>query len=611
MCGIAGIITEKEHKRETVEKMSERIIHRGPDGSGFYDDDSIALAHRRLSIIDLEGGAQPMYNEDRSLVVVFNGEIYNYRELREELRGSGHDFSTESDTEVLLHGYEEWGENLPTKLRGMFAFALWDIPKKELFLARDHFGIKPLYYAQMDDAFFFASEIKAFLEVPEFHKELNEDILQPYLEFSFVPTEETFFRGVFRLDAGHTLRYANGSYQIERYFKPEFRKSSESYDEAVSRIADAMADSVEKHMIADVEVGSFLSSGIDSSYLVSLARPNKTYTVGYTAEKYNEIGYAEDLAERLGITNRSRIIEKEEFFRILPKALYHLDEPTSDPASISLYFVAQLAAQDVKVVLSGEGADEFFGGYNTYREEVDLKAYNRVPFPIRRAVGAAAGLFPEGRGLNFLVRRGQKLEDSYIGVNRNFSEKMARKLLRKPCRLRAVDVARPVHEEYQEISRLDRMQAIDIHFWLIKDILLKADRMTMANSLEGRVPFTDREVFRTASSLVTEYKVTKENTKVALRDAAKRVIPNEAYKKKKLGFPVPVREWIREDEMKQEILRAFGTEVSRRYFDHDLLVRLFQEHLSGKKDHYRKIWTVYCFIRWYEVFFENESEVLI
>ena len=609
MCGIAGIVTKEQHKRETAERMSERIAHRGPDGAGMYVDEDIALAHRRLSIIDLEGGAQPMYNEDGSLVVVFNGEIYNYRELREELLTAGHVFGTNSDTEVLLHGFEEWGDELPSKLRGMFAFALWDIAKKELFLARDHFGIKPLYYAQMGGAFFFASEIKAFLDVPEFRMELNEDILQPFLEFSFVPTTETFFRGVFRLDAGHTLRFRDGKAETVRYYRPEFGGvRPASYEEAVTKVGETMRDSVEHHMIADVEVGSFLSSGIDSSYLVSLARPDKTYTVGYSAEKYNEISYAEDLCEKLSITNRSKIIGEDEFFRVLPKALYHLDEPTSDPAAISLYFVAQMAARDVKVVLSGEGADEFFGGYNYYREEVDLSAYNRIPFPLRRAAAAVAGLLPEGRGLNFIVRRGTRLEDGYIGVNRNFSEKMARRVLRRPCRLRGADVARPVYEAYRGSSNIDKMQAVDIHFWLIKDILLKADRMTMAHSLEGRVPFTDREVFRTAASLPLDWKVTKENTKVALRDAAKAVIPTEAYKKKKLGFPVPIRKWIRDEAVRNEICRAFDTEVSKKYFDNRMIHRLFDEHLAGKKDNYRKVWTIYCFIRWYEVFFGGEAE---
>ncbi|MBQ1333446.1 MAG: asparagine synthase (glutamine-hydrolyzing), partial [Lachnospiraceae bacterium] len=528
---------------------------------------------------------------------------------REELLAAGHVFGTNSDTEVLLHGFEEWGDELPTKLRGMFAFAIWDIAKKELFLARDHFGIKPLYYAQMGGAFFFASEIKAFLDVPEFRMELNEDILQPFLEFSFVPTTETFFRGVFRLDAGHTLRFRNGKAETVRYYRPEFGAGRPaSYEEAVAKVGETMRDSVEHHMIADVEVGSFLSSGIDSSYLVSLARPDKTYTVGYSAEKYNEISYAEDLCEKLSITNRSKIIGEDEFFRVLPKALYHLDEPTSDPAAISLYFVAQMAARDVKVVLSGEGADEFFGGYNYYREEVDLSAYNRIPFPLRRAAAAVAGLLPEGRGLNFIVRRGTRLEDGYIGVNRNFSEKMARRVLRRPCRLRGADVARPVYEAYRGSSNIDKMQAVDIHFWLIKDILLKADRMTMAHSLEGRVPFTDREVFRTAASLPLDWKVTKENTKVALRDAAKAVIPTEAYKKKKLGFPVPIREWIRDEAVRDEIRRAFDTEVSKKYFDNRMIHRLFDEHLAGKKDNYRKVWTIYCFIRWYEVFFGGEAE---
>ena len=603
MCGIAGIITNNKNIDKIVKDMSKRIAHRGPDGEGFFKCDNVAFAHRRLSIIDLTTGNQPMYNEDETVVTVFNGEIYNYPELKEELKKLGHKFKTKSDTEVLVHGYEEWKSNLPKRLRGMFAFAIYDKKDKTLFLARDHFGIKPLYYGEMNGDFFFASEIKAFLDVPSFNKEFNEDILETYLEFSFVPTRETFFKGIYRLDAGTSLTYKDGKSKIDRYFKLDFKEKEISYEDAVNKIANVMEDSVKKHLLSDVEVGSFLSSGIDSSYIVSLAKPAKTYTVGYDIQKYNEINYAKDLADRLHINNVSKIINKEEYIENIPKIMYHLDEPTSDPAAISLYFVAKLARKDVKVVLSGEGADEFFGGYNTYREEVDLSFYNKIPYFIRNGISRIASLFPEVWGVNFLVRRGQKLEDGYIGVNRNYSKKMANKLLNKKYKLQAIDVTQDVYKEFDGYSNIDKMQAIDINFWLMKDILLKADKMTMASSLEGRVPFIDTEVFKVASSLPFDYKVTKENTKVALRDAAKRVIPNESYKKKKLGFPVPVREWMREEELYNEIKNTFNNETSKKYFNNKLLIKMLDEHKNKKKDNYRKIWNIYCFLKWYEVFF--------
>lgn len=604
MCGICGIIRKGDNK-DIIKKMNDRIMHRGPDGEGYYIDGDIAFGHRRLSIIDLSTGDQPIYNEDNSVVTVYNGEIYNYVELRSELESLGHEFKTKSDTEVLVHGYEEWHTDLPKHLRGMFAFAIHDKKRNEIFLARDNFGIKPLYYAKMNDSFMFASEIKSFLDVPDFKKEFNEEILETYLEFSFVPTNETFFKGVYRLDAGCSLLYKDEDIKINKYFKLDFKEDTMSFTDAVKNISDVMEDSVKRHLIADVEVGSFLSSGIDSSYIVSLARPHKTYTVGYENKKYDEINYAKDLADKLGIKNESKIIKKDEYLDAIPKIMYHLDEPTSDPAAISLYFVAKLASRDLKVVLSGEGADEFFGGYNYYREEVDYKFYNKIPYGIRHAIGKVAGLFPEVRGFNFLVRRGEKLENSYIGVNRNFSEKMARKVLRKNYELKAIDVTKNVYNEFKDYSNIDKMQAIDINFWLMKDILLKADRMTMASSIEGRVPFIDKEVFSVASKLPFDYKVTKENTKVALREAAKQVIPTDAYKKKKLGFPVPIREWIKDGAFKEEIEKTINSDVANRYFNVKFLNKLFNEHLSGKKDNYRKIWTVYTFIKWYQVFFEG------
>lgn len=604
MCGICGIIRKGDNK-DIIKKMNDRIMHRGPDGEGYYIDGDVAFGHRRLSIIDLSTGDQPIYNEDNSVVTVYNGEIYNYLELRSELESLGHEFKTKSDTEVLVHGYEEWHTDLPKHLRGMFAFAIHDKKRNEIFLARDNFGIKPLYYAKMNDSFMFASEIKSFLDVPDFKKEFNEEILETYLEFSFVPTNETFFKGVYRLDAGCSLLYKDEDIKINKYFKLDFKEDKMSFTDAVKNISDVMEDSVKRHLIADVEVGSFLSSGIDSSYIVSLARPHKTYTVGYENKKYDEINYAKDLADKLGIKNESKIIKKDEYLDAIPKIMYHLDEPTSDPAAISLYFVAKLASRDLKVVLSGEGADEFFGGYNYYREEVDYKFYNKIPYGIRHAIGKVAGLFPEVRGFNFLVRRGEKLENSYIGVNRNFSEKMARKVLRKNYELKAIDVTKNVYNEFKDYSNIDKMQAIDINFWLMKDILLKADRMTMASSIEGRVPFIDKEVFSVASKLPFDYKVTKENTKVALREAARKVIPTDAYKKKKLGFPVPIREWIKDGAFKEEIEKTINSDVANRYFNVKFLNKLFNEHLSGKKDNYRKIWTVYTFIKWYQVFFEG------
>ncbi len=608
MCGIVGFVNndKKTNKDKIIKKMADKIIHRGPDSEGYYTDDDIALGHRRLSIIDLSNGLQPMFNEDESLVVIFNGEIYNFKELKKDLKK--HQFKTNCDTEVLLHGYEEYGVDIVKKLRGMFAFVIWDKKNKVLFGARDHFGIKPFYYAKFNDTFMFASEIKALMEHPDFKKELNKDILGPYLSFSFVPTDETFFKGVNRLSAGEYFIYKDNELSIKKYFDVTFDATNEPYEDYVKKISAIMKDSVKHHMISDVEVGSFLSSGIDSSYIVSLAKPDKTYTVGYENKKYDEISYAKDLTNRLGITNHSKIISKDEFVNIVPKIMYHMDEPVSDPAAIALYFVAKEASKDVKVVLSGEGADEFFGGYNMYRQIVDASFYNKVPFFIRHAISNVCKLLPEVKGVNFLIRRGERLEDSYVGMNRIYSDKQVKQILKTRPIMPNREVMKDVYELHKNDSDLDKMQAVDINYWLMKDILGKADRMTMANSIEGRVPFTDIEVFNVARTLPFSAKVTKENTKVALRDAAKEVIPNESYKKKKLGFPVPIREWMKEDDLYNKVMDALDTPIAEELFNTKQLKKMMTDHKNGKKDNYRKVWTIYAFIVWYQVFFLEQYQ---
>ena len=422
-----------------MKAMTERIAHRGPDGEGFFVDDKCGLGHRRLAIIDLKTGDQPIYNEDKTIVVVFNGEIYNFQTLRQELEEKGHRFQTQTDTEVLVHGYEEWGGALTEKLRGMYAFAIWDTVKESLFLARDKWGIKPLYYYQTDHSLLFASEIKAFLDHPDFQKQLNEEILAAYLCFNSVPTEETLFKNVFRLEPGHRMMYQAGKITIEKFFELDLddAAASKTYDPetAAQEIRAAMEDSVKAHGFADVEIGGFLSSGIDSSYLVSLAKPDKTFTVGYDDPKYDEISYAKDLAEKLQIKNFSRTITKEDYIKAFPDIVYHMDEPLADPSAIALYFVAETAAKQVKVVTSGEGADELFGGYLTYREEIDQQGYMKIPFPLRRAASAIAGLFPEFPGRNFIYRRGKKLEEYYIGLGRVFEDKEAVSILKNKTQI--------------------------------------------------------------------------------------------------------------------------------------------------------------------------------
>ena len=603
MCGIAGFVSSKGNKEEILKKMLQRIAHRGPDGEGMYTNATVALGHRRLAIIDLHTGAQPIYNEDKTLAVVLNGEIYNYKEVRDILLEEGHVFQTETDTEVLVHGYEKWGEELPHHLRGMYAFALWNEETKELYLARDPWGIKPLYYYEREDTFLFASEIKAFLDHPSFQKELNQEILASYLCFNSTPTKETFFKGVQRLEPGHFLIYKEGQKQIRSFFVLQFEEEKQTKEEAIEKIKKAMEDSIQYHQIADVEVGSFLSSGIDSSYLVSLAHPNKTYTIGYQEAKYDESLYAKELTKQLGIHNISKKITKEEYMEAIPRILYHMDEPLANPSAISLYFLAQMASLDVKVVLTGEGADELFGGYNSYLQESSQIWYNKIPYGVRHVFSKIVAHLPERKGVNFIYRSGMKLEDVHIGLGRVFSDKEARQIVKNKKQIPTKEITAPIYARYRKNSDLVKKQAIDYYFWLVPDFLHAVDRNTMAFGLEARTPFLDHGVYEVARTLPTHLKVNKKDTKIVLRLAAKEVIPGGAYKKKKLGFPVPLRDWLREDDVYHKIDVAFQSEISLELFAYKRIKKLLEEHKKGKKDNYKKIWTLYIFIVWYEIFF--------
>ena len=603
MCGINGIISKSKNKEKEIKKMNDRIKHRGPESEGTYIDDDIALGHRRLAIIDLATGDQPIYNEDENLVIVFNGEIYNYKEIKKELKN--HTFKTNSDTETLIHGYEEWGKDLLNKLRGMFALAIYDKNKKELFIARDHFGIKPLYYYKNDKCILFSSEIKAFLDHPEFKKELNEEMLGAYLTFSFVPGPKTLFKNVYKLEPGHymTINTETKEYTINQYFDMKFSNTDKSFEEISEEISKTMKESVKYHLISDVEVGSFLSSGVDSSYLVSLAKPDKTYTVGFTNKKYSEIDNAKDLCNKLGINNTSSIITKEEYMKALKKVYYHLDEPTTDACSIAVYFLSELASKDVKVVLSGEGADEFFGGYNSY----DDNPYTKLPLIIRKIIASICKLLPKNKYTNYLIRRGKSLEESYASVNRNFYDDELKNILNNNNYLKNQDILKNTYNKYKNENEINKKLAIDIKYWLPDNIFNIVDKMTMAFSIESRVPFTDIEVFKISSKLNQNYKIRNGMTKAALREAAKKDIPNESYKKKKLGFPVPVREWIKDDDFYEEIKKSFTSDIANKLFKKDNILKLLEDHKNNKKDNYRRIWAVYSFLKWYEVYFEENN----
>lgn len=606
MCGIVGFVGARENAQTILQAMMDRIAHRGPDGQGQFLEGPVALGQRRLSIIDLDGGKQPMYNEDGSLVVVFNGEIYNFQALTAELQAAGHTFATRSDTEVLLHGYEEWGKGMLDRLRGMFTFALWDRKAETLFVARDHFGIKPLYYYQNEEGeLLFGSEIKSFLDHPGFHKALNEDQLSLYLSYQYSPGEDTFFRGVKKLLPAHCLTWQGGEVKIERYWQPAFTPDEgPALAEWEQAIADAMTESVAAHKIADVEVGSFLSSGVDSSYMAALAKVDKTFTVGFANKQYDETDFAKEFSAHIGVKNYAYRITPEEYWANLGRIQYHMDEPLADAASVALYFVNREAAKQVKVCLSGEGADEFFGGYNIYKEPFTVSWYDKLPLWLRRAVGAAASVLPPVPGVNFLVRRGRPLEERYIGNTNLMGERRKRQLLKNYTgRILPTDLSRPYFEQTRGQDAVTRMEYCDLNLWMVGDILLKADKMSMANSLELRVPFLDRRVFDLACRIPTSCKVNAAQTKIAMRGAAEKTIPPKTADKKKLGFPVPVRAWLREEKYAAILREAFASEAAEKFFNTAALNKMLDQHLSGKRDNWRQLWCVFIFLVWYDEYF--------
>lgn len=609
MCGFVGFTNKINDASIVLGKMMDRIKHRGPDSDGKYVDEQIAMGFRRLSIIDLsDQGSQPIFNEDKSLVLTFNGEIYNYKDLREELVASGHKFYTQTDSEVLIHGYEQWGEDMLDKLRGMFAFVIFNKNTNEVFGSRDFFGIKPLYYAKMGETLMWGSEIKSFLDHPHFKKELNTDVLETYLTFQYSPTTETFFKNVYKLPAAHCFTYKNGEMNVRRYWEVKFHADNgPSLEDWVNRISDTFKNSVEVHKFADVEVGSFLSSGVDSSYVAAVANVDKTFTVGFGEdEKYNEIGYAKEFSKYINKENFSKVISPEEYWNSLSKIQYHMDEPLADPAAVALFFVCQIASEKVKAVLSGEGADEIFGGYNIYHNPADMASYFKIPRPIRKAVGAVADKLPHKHGINYLIRGSKDLDERFIGNAYIFSEKERKDILSiKTNAPDAMAITKPFYDKVRDQDQVTQMQYIDLHLWMTGDILLKADKMSMAHSLELRVPFLDRKVMELAEQIPVKDRVTETETKYAMRLAALQACPPQTAKKKKLGFPVPIRVWLKEDKYYNIVKDKFTSPQSAQFFHTDKLVQLLDDHRAGKYDYSRKIWTVFSFLVWYDVYFSD------
>ncbi|GIP31159.1 asparagine synthase (glutamine-hydrolyzing) [Paenibacillus sp. J2TS4] len=612
MCGIAGAMyfTEREPSEQLLRRMTDVIVHRGPDDSGIWTEPRIGLGFRRLSIIDLQEGRQPLTNEDETVWIVFNGEIYNYKALRGQLQDKGHQFRTQSDTEVIVHLYEEYGAECVKMLRGMFGFVIWDRKKKLLFGARDHFGIKPFYYSFGPDQFLFASEIKSILAADETRRSVETEAFMNYLTFQYVPEPMTMFQGIRKLPPAHTITVrADGTMKLSRYWDPMFEPVSRPFNDYIEELREKLKDSVVHHMQSDVERGCFLSSGIDSTAIAAHMRniePIRTFSVGFEGAN-NETTIARETAEALGTEHYSRLISEKDFFDSVPKAIWHQDEPVADPSAIALYHVAQLAKEHVTVVLSGEGADELFGGYRIYREPLSLRPVSWMPLLMKRFVHKLVDKLPAGLpGRNYLLRGTTPLEERFLGNAKIFSEEMKAEIIRGSDHLlhqykNPIQIAAEFYNRTRHLDPVTRMQYIDMNLWMPGDILMKADKMTMAHSLELRVPFLDKELFELARRIPANYRLAQGTTKYIFRKAMEGIIPDFILNRPKLGFPVPMRDWLKGGRGGAVLEQVKASGIGD-YVDLAAVEQMAVKHRQGAGDYARRLWVIYVFALWHTTY---------
>lgn len=607
MCGIVGFLNKnnQDENSKIIKKMNDAIFHRGPDDEGFFVDQKVALGMRRLSIIDIDKGHQPIWNKDKTKCIFFNGEIYNYKELRKNLL-TEYSFETESDTETILALYEKYKEETPSMLRGMFVFCIYDTQNNELFIARDHFGIKPFYYFKTEDKIMsFGSEIKSILLDPRYNKTINSDAIYYYLQYQYNPLDETFFKDIYKLNPGYFIRINTNNYEfeIQKYFEYKFKPNQDlKLEDAKNEIRDLLNDSVEHHAISDVPVGAFLSGGVDSSINATLLSKHldkkiETFTIG--SEQINEFTSARLTSDKIQSNHNEKTVTKEEYFNALKKVVFHFDEPVADPSAILLYLLSKEASKKVKVVLSGEGADEFFGGYKIYYEYYDRKKLDVIPKFIRENILRHLA-FSKLRfyGKNYLIRYFIPLNNRYIG-NANLYKKSEMDVIWVGKKEKNDFNLNDTYKKASTYTEPTQMQYVDINTWLVNDILAKADKMSMANSLELRVPFLDIEVAKYASQLTDELKFNNRQTKYALREAFKGIVPSKTYKKAKLGFPTELGYWINED-----LDLIFRTLKESKHIIQYIKIEEL-DRLQGQKDkEYRKIFALYMLELWHNVFID-------
>ncbi len=608
MCGFVGFVdkTTRLKKEKIIRAMNSKIVHRGPDGEGYFVDNFGALGHRRLSILDIDGGCQPMIDKSGRYVLVFNGEIYNYLELKEILEKDGVVLQTKSDSEVLLYSYIKWKEEVCNKLRGMFAFVIYDKKEHVLFGARDQFGMKPFYYMNYQGLFIFASEIKAMLEHPNFVKEINLDALKMYLVFQSSVKEETFFKNVYKLLPGHYFIYKDGKLQIFAYYSYEFARKRKSFFTCKKELQNILENCVYVHKVAsDVEVGSYLSGGVDSSYVVSVAKPNKTFSVGFANDGFDETTYAKEFSNSLHIRNYRKEISPDDFFDILPTVMYHADEPHANLSAVPLYFLSQLTKKEVSVVLSGEGADELFGGYNEYYDPLILKIYLKVPLFIRKSIRLLCKKLPHFPGRNTLIKYGLPFNERYTGHGSFMESEEANLLLAKKLRNneKISDILNPYYKMVEKENEVTKKMFLDLYFWLPQDILLKADKMSMANGVELRTPLLDTVLFSYSKTLPNSFLIHKKTTKYIFREIAKEKMPLNWAIRRKCGFPVPFSKWLLEEKYYLRVKELFTKNYVKDFFDVCFINKILEQHYHGIANHGRKIYNIYCFLVWYEQFF--------
>jgi asparagine synthase (glutamine-hydrolysing) len=638
MCGLLtfiGVHDDADQRRAAVATALESMHHRGPDDTGIEVIGHNVFAYKRLAIIDVTGSRQPLPYADGRYLLAFNGEIYNYIELREQLISEfGARFDTDGDAETIVAGFHYWGESVVDRLRGMFAFVIMDTRRKLAFGARDPYGIKPLFHLVTPDGLYLASEKKALLPFlpggtgaagrngnaaagPS--EAVDTTNLSHYLTLQYVPEPGTMHRGIGRVGSGECFTYRpGGAFATRRYYQPRFRPMEPDDPEKLYlRIRETLRESVRMHLRSDVPVGAFLSSGVDSTAIVALAREFNpdilTFTVGFDVDGYSEIEVAQESARYLRVTTIPITVGPREMMEALPKIVWHLDDPVADPSLVPLYFVAKKAAEHVTVVLSGEGADEFFGGYAIYREPMSLARVNGLPDPLQRGLRRLARIIPRGvKGRSFLERGTMPIEQRYYGNARMFTEDEKRRLLRSyDEKVRYTQVTAPIYAEAHaaEFDPVTMMQYIDLYTWLRGDILVKADRMSMAHSLEVRVPYLDREVFEAAASVPVDLRVPphSHDTKYALRQALRDVVPPAIVNRKKLGFPTPTRVWLRTEmyEWARDILANSG---AGGLLDLAYAMELLEEHRRGERDNSRKVWTVLMFCLWHAIFVERSLD---